>query len=79
MKSRQLGRKGVVVGDRVRLVGDVSGDEGALARIVEVAERTTVLRRTADDDDPVERVMVANADQLVDRHRARRPRAAAPA
>ncbi|WP_308249531.1 ribosome small subunit-dependent GTPase A [Nocardioides jiangsuensis] len=65
MKSRPLGRKGVVVGDRVRLVGDVSGDEGSLARIVEVEERRTVLRRTADDDDPVERVIVANADQLV--------------
>lgn len=65
MKSRPLGRKGVVVGDRVRVVGDVSGDEGSLARIVEVSERTTVLRRTADDDDPVERVVVANADQLV--------------
>lgn len=65
MKSRPLGRKGVVVGDRVRVVGDVSGREGSLARIVEVRERTTVLRRTADDDDPVERVIVANADQLV--------------
>lgn len=65
MKSRPLGRKGVVVGDRVRLVGDVTGDEGALARIVEVTERSTVLRRTADDTDPVERVVVANADQLV--------------
>jgi ribosome biogenesis GTPase / thiamine phosphate phosphatase len=65
MKSRPLGRKGVVVGDRVRIVGDVSGDEGTLARIVEVCERSTVLRRTADDDDPVERVVVANADQLV--------------
>jgi ribosome biogenesis GTPase len=65
MKARPLGRKGVVVGDRVRVVGDVSGDEGALARIVEVTERVTVLRRTADDDDPVERVIVANADQLV--------------
>jgi ribosome biogenesis GTPase len=65
MKARPLGRKGVVVGDRVRVVGDVSGADGALARIVEVAERTTVLRRTADDDDPVERVIVANADQLV--------------
>jgi ribosome biogenesis GTPase len=53
------------VGDRVRVVGDTSGDEGALARIVEVQERSTVLRRTADDDDPVERVVVANADQLV--------------
>ncbi|HEX6148276.1 ribosome small subunit-dependent GTPase A [Nocardioides sp.] len=65
MKARPLGRKGVVVGDRVRVVGDVSGTEGSLARIVEVSERTTVLRRTADDDDPVERVVVANADQLV--------------
>ncbi|HET7328472.1 MAG TPA: ribosome small subunit-dependent GTPase A [Nocardioidaceae bacterium] len=65
MKSRSLGRKGVVVGDRVRLVGDVSGTEGSLARVVEVDDRQAVLRRTADDDDPVERVVVANADQLV--------------
>jgi ribosome biogenesis GTPase / thiamine phosphate phosphatase len=65
MKARPLGRKGVVVGDRVRVVGDVSGTPGSLARIVEVSERTTVLRRTADDDDPVERVIVANAEQLV--------------
>jgi ribosome biogenesis GTPase len=65
VKARPLGRKGVVVGDRVRVVGDVSGVDGALARIVEVQERTTTLRRTADDDDPVERVVVANADQLV--------------
>jgi ribosome biogenesis GTPase / thiamine phosphate phosphatase len=65
MKSRPLGRKGVVVGDEVRLVGDVTGAEGTLARIVEVRERRTVLRRTADDDDPVERVIVANPDQLV--------------
>lgn len=65
VKARPLGRKGVVTGDRVRVVGDTSGTEGALARIVEVTPRTTVLRRSADDDDPVERVLVANADQLV--------------
>ncbi|RYB89825.1 ribosome small subunit-dependent GTPase A [Nocardioides glacieisoli] len=65
MKSRPLGRKGVVVGDHVRVVGDMSGDDGSLARIVEVVPRTTTLRRTADDDDPVERVIVSNADQLV--------------
>ncbi|GGR71725.1 ribosome biogenesis GTPase [Nocardioides luteus] len=65
VKARPLGRKGVVVGDRVKVVGDTSGAEGALARIVEVEPRQTVLRRTADDDDPVERVVVANADQLV--------------
>ena len=63
-KARALGRKGVIVGDNVRLDGDVSGTEGTLARIVEVVERTTVLRRTADDDDPYERPIVANADQL---------------
>jgi ribosome biogenesis GTPase len=65
MKARPLGRKGVVVGDRVRVVGDVTGDDGSLARIVEVHDRETTLRRTADDDDPVERVIVANAGQLV--------------
>ncbi len=65
MKSRPLGRKGVVVGDHVRVVGDTSGNDGSLARIVEVVERSTTLRRTADDDDPVERVLVSNADQLV--------------
>ncbi|MCZ4500142.1 MAG: rsgA [Marmoricola sp.] len=65
MKARPLGRKGVVVGDRVRIVGDVSGAEGSLGRIVTVDPRTTTLRRTADDTDPVERILVANADQLV--------------
>jgi ribosome biogenesis GTPase / thiamine phosphate phosphatase len=65
VKARPLGRKGVVVGDSVRLVGDDSGDEGALARIIEVRERTTVLRRSSDDTDPVERILVANATQLV--------------
>lgn len=65
MKARSLGRRGVVTGDRVRLVGDTSGEEGSLARIVEVEDRRTVLLRTADDTDPVERIVVANADQLV--------------
>lgn len=65
MKSRPLGRQGVVVGDRVRLVGDVTGATGSLARIVDIEPRTTVLRRSADDTDPVERIVVANATQLV--------------
>jgi ribosome biogenesis GTPase len=64
-RARELGRKSVVVGDRVALVSDVSGETGTLARIVRVEERSTVLRRTADDDDPFERVIVANAEQLV--------------
>lgn len=65
MRARELGRKGIAVGDRVELVGDVSGDPDALARVVRIGARTTVLRRTADDADPFERVIVANADQLV--------------
>ncbi len=64
MKARELGRKGIAVGDRVDLVGDLSGQKDTLARIVRVRERSSVLRRTADDDDPYERVVVANADQL---------------
>jgi ribosome biogenesis GTPase / thiamine phosphate phosphatase len=65
MRARELGRKGVVVGDRVALVGDVSGEPDALARVVRVEPRTSTLRRTADDTDPVERILVSNADQLV--------------
>jgi ribosome biogenesis GTPase / thiamine phosphate phosphatase len=65
MKARELGRRGVVVGDRVGVVGDVSGAPDALARVVRVEPRSSTLRRTADDTDPVERVIVANADQLV--------------
>lgn len=65
MKARELGRLAVVPGDLVDLVGDSSGEPGTLARIVRVTPRRTVLRRTADDSDPVERVIVANADTLV--------------
>ena len=65
MRARELGRKGIAVGDRVSVVGDMSGEPDSLARVVRVAERTTVLRRTADDADPLERVIVANAHQLV--------------
>ncbi|UYQ64296.1 ribosome small subunit-dependent GTPase A [Streptomyces peucetius] len=64
MKARELGRKAAVVGDRVGIVGDLSGDKDTLARIVRIEPRSSVLRRTADDDDPYERVVVANADQL---------------
>ena len=65
MRARELGRKGIVVGDDVFVVGDTSGSPDALGRIVRVEQRRTLLRRTADDTDPVERVIVANADQLV--------------
>src|SRR5262249_45129726 len=65
MRARELGRTPVVVGDMVDLVGDTSGKPDTLARIVRVADRTSVLRRTADDTDPFERVVVANASQLL--------------
>ena len=65
MKARELGRNSVVVGDLVALAGDTSGMAGTLARIVRVAERTSVLRRSPDDTDPLERIIVANADQMV--------------
>lgn len=65
MKARELTRDRIVCGDRVEMVGDVSGEDGTLSRIVRITERATVLRRTADDTDPYERIIVANADQLV--------------
>ena len=65
MKARELGHGSVVVGDRVALAGDTSGAEGSLARIVRVEPRTSALRRSADDNDPAERIIVANADRLV--------------
>ncbi|MCZ0728920.1 ribosome small subunit-dependent GTPase A [Mycolicibacterium iranicum] len=65
MRARELGRTPIVVGDDVDVVGDLSGRTDTLARIVRRGERRTVLRRTADDTDPTERVVVANADQLL--------------
>lgn len=65
MRARELGRTPIVVGDDVDVVGDLSGRTDTLARIVRRGERRTVLRRTADDTDPAERVVVANADQLL--------------
>jgi ribosome biogenesis GTPase / thiamine phosphate phosphatase len=64
-RARELRREAIVTGDRVDVVGDTSGDEGTLARIVRIRPRTTLLRRSADDTDQVERVIVANADQLM--------------
>ena len=64
VKARELGRKSVVVGDHVALVGDVSGTTDTLARLIRIDPRTSVLRRSADDGDPIERIIVANAEQL---------------
>ena len=67
MKARELGRGKVVVGDRVAVVGDTSGRKGTLARMVRIEERTTLLRRSAEDGDAAgtERPIVANAAKLV--------------
>ncbi|MCY7411948.1 MAG: ribosome small subunit-dependent GTPase A [Salinibacterium sp.] len=69
-RARELGRNqdgkvSVVTGDRVDLVGDTSGEEGTLSRIVRIRPRETLLRRSADDTDSVERIIVANADQML--------------
>ncbi|GAB3129818.1 ribosome small subunit-dependent GTPase A [Glaciibacter psychrotolerans] len=64
-RASELRKKAVVTGDRVDIVGDTTGAEGSLARIVRIVPRTTLLRRSADDTDAVERVIVANADQML--------------
>jgi len=64
MKSRELGRKSVVVGDLVAVVGDLSGSEGSLARIVVVQPRENVLTRTVDDVAEFERMIVSNVDHI---------------
>jgi ribosome biogenesis GTPase len=64
-RARELRKTAIVTGDRARVVGDTSGAEGSLARIVGIEERTSLLRRSADDTDQVERIVVANADQML--------------
>jgi ribosome biogenesis GTPase / thiamine phosphate phosphatase len=62
--ARELGRKSAVVGDHVKVVGDLTGNPGTLARIVKINERKNSLSRTVDDDPSQERRLVANIDQL---------------
>ena len=64
-RASELRKHAVVTGDRVDIVGDTTGAEGSLARIVRIVPRVTLLRRSADDTDAVERVIVANADQML--------------
>ena len=65
VRARQLKRTSIEIGDRVGVVGDTSGAKDTMARIVKRADRTSVLRRTADDTDPYERIIVANAELLL--------------
>jgi ribosome biogenesis GTPase len=64
-RASELRKHAIVTGDYVDLVGDTSGDEGSLSRIVRIQPRSTILRRSADDSDEVERIIVANADQML--------------
>ena len=64
-RASELRKHAIVTGDLVDVVGDTSGDEGSLSRIVRIQPRRTVLRRSADDTDEVERIIVANADQML--------------
>ena len=64
-RARELRRQAIVTGDFVDIVGDTTGVEGSLARIVRIHPRKTVLRRSGDDTDTLERIIVANADQLL--------------
>lgn len=64
-RASELRRQAIVTGDFVDIVGDSTGVEGSLGRIVRIRPRTSVLRRSGDDNDTIERVIVANADQLL--------------
>ncbi|AUG30375.1 MULTISPECIES: ribosome small subunit-dependent GTPase A [Microbacterium] len=64
-RARELRKQPIVTGDRARVVGDTTGDDGTLSRIVGIEDRSSLLRRSADDTDQVERVVVANADQML--------------
>jgi ribosome biogenesis GTPase len=65
MKARELGKNAIVVGDLIRLDGDISGTEGSLARAVEVLPRKNLLSRTVDDAGAFEKSVAANVDNLV--------------
>ena len=64
VKARELGRGSVVVGDRVRVTGDVSGKKDTLARVVSVEARASRLLRSTEEGNGRERCIVANAQQL---------------
>ena len=67
VKAREIERGGIVVGDSVKLTGDLTGRKDTLARIVQVNERKSELTRSAEDAEAKgrERTIVANADIMV--------------
>lgn len=64
IRARELHKTPIVNGDRVAVVGDLSGAKDTLARIVRINDRSTLLRRSVDDIDAFERTIVANVDQM---------------
>lgn len=67
IKARELPRGSVVIGDMVRLTGDLSGNPGSLARIAHVEPRRNALRRSLEEaaEGRGEKTIVANADLMV--------------
>lgn len=67
VRAKELGRGTVIMGDRVRLTGDLSGRIDTLGRIVAVEERDNVLRRSLEDapDQRGEKAIIANAAVMV--------------
>ncbi len=67
VRARELGRGSVIMGDRVRLTGDLSGRTDTLGRIVAVEDRASVLRRSLEDapDQRGEKAIVANCEVMV--------------
>ncbi|HEV7207606.1 MAG TPA: ribosome small subunit-dependent GTPase A [Mycobacteriales bacterium] len=64
-RGGDLRRTPVVVGDVVSLDADVSGEIDALARMVRLSARRSLLVRTPDDTESHEKPVVANAELLV--------------
>ncbi|MDY4493044.1 ribosome small subunit-dependent GTPase A [Schaalia hyovaginalis] len=64
VRAKELRRGSVIMGDLVRVTGDLSGRHDTLARIVAVEERASVLRRSLEDapDAKGEKAIVANAE-----------------
>ena len=66
VRAKELRRGCVIMGDLVRVTGDLSGRTDTLARIVAVEERTSVLRRSLEDAPEAkgEKAIVANAELM---------------
>ena len=64
VKARELGRKGVVVGDYVEVVGIDFNNPESMARIVKINDRKNVLLKSVEDFDSTEKILVSNIDAV---------------